>query len=113
MHQVAPWTIISSIVCGCSGAPADSDIKAALQAEQRWDRAKAESSPHNGGMARPMTGLALFEVVSVRKRSCVVESVEAYRCDVEIEIRKDNLTFNGTLVSLRLVKGSEGWVAQR
>lgn len=113
MHQVAPWTIISSIVCACSGAPADSDIKAALQAEQRWDRAKAESSPHNGGMARPMTGLALFEVVSVRKRSCKAEGQEAYRCDVEMEIRKDNQTFKGTLVSLRLVRGHDGWSAQR
>ena len=113
MHRLVAWAVIALLLCGCSGAPSDGDIKAALQAEQRQKAANVAGLPSSGGMLRPITGPALFEVVSIRKRSCKAEGQEAYRCDVEMEIRKDNQTFKGTLVSLRLVRGNDGWSAQR
>lgn len=97
MHRLAPWAVIALLLCGCSGAPTDGEIKAALQDEHR--RVKAGAVP--------------FEVVSVRRRSCRADGEHAYRCDVEMEIRKDNQTFQGTVVLLRLVKGNDGWSAQR
>lgn len=113
MHRLVAWAVIASLLCGCLGTPSDGDIKAALQAEQRQTAANAAVLPNSGGTERSTTGVALFEVVSVRKRSCRAEGQEAYRCDVEMEIRKDNQTFKGTLVSLRLVRGHDGWSAQR
>lgn len=113
MYRLVSWALFASLLCSCSGAPTDGDIKAALQAEQSLKAASVAGLATIAGMARSTTGPALFEVVAVRARRCKAEGQEAYRCDVEMEIRKDNQTFKGTLVSLRLVKGSEGWSTQR
>ena len=117
MKKCAPMSLLALALCGCSGAPSDGDIKDALQADQKRAEAQAEAIAGNSGpaadMVRQMAAQSRVEIVSAHKLGCKEDGEKAYRCDVEIEARQGGKAIKAPPASLRFVKGSDGWSAQR
>lgn len=117
MKRFVSISLLMAALSGCSSAPSDDDIKAVLQADQKQSEAQAEALAAGGGLAadmvRQMVVQSHVEIVSARKLGCKEDGEKAYRCDVEIEAQQGGKALKPAPVSLRLVKGSQGWSAQR
>jgi hypothetical protein len=98
---------VTFILAACGGAPSDSDIKTALE-KAVSDQQKAMAAV--GGSA--MGNLFKIDYTSVKKIGCKEDGEKAYRCDVEVSA-KTALGEQKQVSSMRLVKGSDGWVAGR
>lgn len=106
LHIVGLLT--SCLLAACSGAPSDADIKTALTkavAEQQKMMAQISGSTGMGNMLK-------IEYTSVKKIGCKADGESAYRCDVET-IAKTAMGEHKQTTSMRLIKGSDGWVAGR
>ena len=118
MRRAAWAALLPIALAGCSGAPSEGQIKDALLADQKRAQEQAEAAARalGGGFAGDILRQAAgpkIEIVSVRKVGCKEDGEKAYRCDVEIEAASGGKTQKAPPMSLRFVKGSDGWVAQR
>ena len=99
-------TLVSSLLlvlalAGCSGEPSSGDIEKAV---------KADVEKVNQQVPEPMKA----EVHAVKKISCVEAKESAgYNCDVEIDVTAPMVGRNKSVGQIRMVKGSDGWVATR
>lgn len=75
--------------------------------------ALAAGSGPAGDMVKQMAAQSMVEIVAARKLGCKEDGEKAYRCDVEIEVKQGGKTIKAPPTSLRMVKGSAGWSAQR
>ncbi|MCY4753568.1 hypothetical protein [Pelomonas aquatica] len=117
MKRAALAAALPLALAACSGAPSDGDIKAALLADQKRSEAQAEALAAGSGpaadMVRQLSAQSRVEVVSAHKLGCKEDGEKAYRCDVEVEVSRGGKTVKAPPASIRLVKGSDGWMAQR
>lgn len=99
-----------SVLAGCGGAPSESDIKAAVEKQVKAERDAMEQI--SGKPAMEMVKGMFPEIKSVHKIGCKEDGEKAYRCDVELEVAQGKQTGKNA-ASLRFVKGSDGWIAQK
>lgn len=92
---------------GCGGAPSDSDIKTALDKAVLQQQKMMESV--GGGQMKDMLKI---EYTSVKKIGCKEDGEKAYLCDVEV-VAKTVAGEQKETSAIRLVNGSDGWVAAR
>ncbi|WP_101048927.1 hypothetical protein [Macromonas nakdongensis] len=98
--------IATGVLAGCSGAPSEDDMRAALD---RQMQAQVDGASHifGGAGASLMKGM-MPEVQSLKKVGCQADGEKAYRCDVELQVQQLGVT-NRSVVSLRFVQASDGW----
>ncbi|MDY0747932.1 hypothetical protein SNE35_25750 [Paucibacter sp. R3-3] len=119
MKRTALAALLPIALAACSGALSEGQIKEALQADQKRAQERAEETARavGGGMAgdmvRQASAQSQVEIVSVHKVGCKEDGEKAYRCDVEIEASRGGKTAKAPPMSIRFVKGSDGWVAQQ
>ena len=94
----------------CGGAPSEGDIKKAIE-KQMQNEATAMQAFGGKKSAEMLKGL-MPEIKNVKKIGCKEDGEKAYKCDVEMEVTQLGITNKG-VTPLRLVKGSDGWVAQQ
>lgn len=118
MKKTTTISMLSLMLTACGGAPSDNEIKEALLADQAKAVAAAETEARawGGGTSKMLMGMiadSKINIVSARKVGCKEDGEKAYRCDVELETKRGETITKSPPASLRFVKGSEGWVAQR
>lgn len=91
----------------CSGAPSESQMKEAFLAQAKQEREAVER--FGGQKLAGLVSTLTPEFKGVRKIGCKDDGEKAYRCDVEIELVQAG-TVAKKPVSLRFVKGSDGWL---
>ena len=99
-----------SVLAGCGGAPSESDIKTALEKQVKAERDAMEQI--SGKQAMEMMKGMFAEIKSVHKIGCKDDGEKAYKCDVELELVQGKQTGKNA-ASLRFLKGSDGWIAQK
>ena len=93
--------LLALVLAGCSGEPSSGDIEEVVKA----DMDKANQQMPEGMKA---------ELHSVKKISCVEAKESAgYNCDVEIDVTAPMVGRNKSVGQIRMVKGSDGWVASK
>jgi hypothetical protein len=99
-------TLVTSLLlvvglAGCSGEPSSGDIEKVV---------KADVEKVNQVVPQSMK----TEVHAVKKISCVEAKESAgYNCDVEMDVTAPMVGRNKSVGQIRMVKGSDGWVATR
>ena len=99
-------TVISSLLlalalAGCSGEPSSGDIEKVVKADVEKVNEQVPESMKT-------------EVHAVKKISCVEAKESAgYNCDVEIDVTAPLVGRNKSVGQIRMVKGSDGWVASK
>lgn len=93
----------------CGGAPSDGDIQSAFE---KQTKIQAEAWNKMDKQFADAMRNATPEIRSTKKIGCKEDGEKAYRCDVEIEasLRGDT---SKRIVPVRLVKGSDGWMASK
>jgi hypothetical protein len=96
-----PSLLLVLALAGCSGEPSSGDIEKVVKADvEKVNRQVPESMK--------------TEVHAVKKISCVEAKESAgYNCDVEIDVTAPMVGRNKSVGQIRMVKGSDGWVATR
>jgi hypothetical protein len=93
--------LLALALAGCSGEPSSGDIEKVV---------KADVEKVNQQMPEGMK----TEVHAVKKVSCVEAQESAgYNCDVEIDVTVPMVGRNKSVGQIRMVKGSDGWVASK
>lgn len=106
-----PLAIAASVaLAACGGAPSESDIKAAI--EKEMTAGKQAMQQFAGAQGAAMFQSMVPEIKSIKKLGCKGDGDNAYRCDVEMEVAQSGSTGKG-VTSIRFVKGSDGWMAQK
>lgn len=105
--QILVATGAMLLLTACGGAPSEGDIKSALE-KSRADSLKSMAQFGNSEMVKSM----LPEFKNIRKIGCKEDGEKAYKCDVELEVSVGGNTNKG-IAPLRLVKGSDGWMATK
>lgn len=101
-------TVALLTLAACGGEPSESDIKTAFNKQVQ---AEAKAMQQFAGTAgADMAKSMMPEVKSMKKIGCKEDGEKAYKCDVEMEVTQMGNTNKGA-ISLRFVKGSDGWVA--
>jgi len=99
-------TLVTSLLlvvglAGCSGEPSSGDIEKVV---------KADVEKVNQVVPQSLK----TEVHAVKKISCVEAKESAgYNCDVEMDVTAPMVGRNKSVGQIRMVKGSDGWVATR
>lgn len=91
---------------GCSGEPSASDIEKAVKAnlEQTAQQAKL-------GVGARYVDIVLPTVYNIEKLICTAAKEDpGYNCDVEMDISTPIAGRGKSVVKIRFVKGSNGWV---
>lgn len=111
MSHTRSATVLSTLLlaltlAGCSGEPSSGDIEKAVKADVEKVNQQMKDNP----FTRSMT----TEVHAVKKISCVEAKESAgYNCDVEIDVTAPLVGRSKNVGQIRLVKGSDGWVATK
>jgi hypothetical protein len=106
MSRTGFATLVTSLLlvvglAGCSGEPSSGDIEKVV---------KADVEKVNQVVPQSMK----TEVHAVKKISCVEAKESAgYNCDVEMDVTAPMVGRNKSVGQIRMVKGSDGWVATR
>ena len=106
MSRTGFATLVTSLLlvvglAGCSGEPSSGDIEKVVKADVEKVNQQVPESMKT-------------EVHAVKKISCVEAKESAgYNCDVEIDVTAPMVGRNKSVGQIRMVKGSDGWVATR
>jgi len=99
---------VLSILTGCSSEPSGSDIEKAIQTSVGQAQQMANSS-QEGKMLTEAFGSTTIH--AVKKLGCVqAQGQPGYRCDIELDATAPLVGRTKTTSTIRLVKGSDGWV---
>ena len=108
--KIVPVLFIAIVLTACGGAPSEGDIKAAIEKKMQDEAAAMQA--FGGKKSAEMLKGFMPEIKNVKKIGCKEDGEKAYKCDVEMEVTQMGATNKG-IRPLRLVKGSDGWVAQQ
>ena len=98
---------LCTFLTACGGAPSESEIKSAFESRLKTDTEQMEKMVGKNNALSQMGGLKVLN-----KIGCKEDGEKAYRCDIEIEVTQDGKTNKGPM-SMRFVKGSDGWVIMK
>ena len=94
------WSVTAALILsGCSGAPSEGDIKAAIEKEMQ-DNIEAGRAAGGTTVAEMMKGM-MPKIKNIKKIGCKDDGENAYLCDVEMDVTQMNVT-NKTIAPIRL-----------
>lgn len=100
----------SFMLTACGGEPSERDIRGAVDRQLQSDIKSLEQM--GGKQASEMTKGLLPEIMSLKKIGCKADGEKAYKCDVELETKQMGM-LNKSATSVRLLHGSDGWIAAK
>lgn len=104
--RLAPFIAALAGLAACGSGPSESEIDAAVKKQVASEKAAAE---------KMVTGGASFsmQVHAVKKLGCNEASSAVFACDVEIDATPPGGARTKIPTTIRLAKGSDGWVPMR
>jgi hypothetical protein len=113
MMPIAALCILVLLAAGCSGAPSETDIKAAFEKDMaKTAQSIDEAGKMFGGMGKSLTdSLGKMELHAVKKIGCTeAKDAPGFVCDVEIDMTVPIAGRSKEMATARFVNGPDGWI---
>ncbi len=101
-------------LAGCSAEPSSAEIESAIKKNtDDANRAALEMATAFAGakaVEKMKDSIPQLKLNSAKKVGCKEDGKDAYKCDVEYDAEQPMIGRIQKMVSMRFVKGSNGWV---